>query len=849
MKRFKKGMCAALALVISAAALTGCGKTSEEDETKANVERDEFVYTAEYIPVQGTFADWFNSVSFAGDCFYISSYERVAVPVSEEENSAGDDGEVVAFAESDTEAIAPATDSDLDPGEGMTWDTRPVIYRVGLDGSCDTVRYAPEETEPEEGVDTSSDVRNICVGPDGTMYLLTETYRSWDDAPEGVTPETDEDYYEKYYHWEESFALHALGEDGSIARTIDLNGLKQNGEDYFYVNGIEIGGGNEIYLTAEQGLYVLDADGNLKTTIESDDWIDSMFRLPDGRIACSVYADRGMHLSVADVEAGSFGEEIEAPSGAYNLIPGGGEHDFYYTNGSNFFSFDLDNPEPVRVLNWVNCDVDSNNTRSTAVLDDGRIVCLTTDYENYAATRYGRETWDSLSVELTVLTKVPSDTVPQKEIITLATQSLAYNVRSQIIEFNKSSDKYRIEVWDYSEYNDYTSDNEADYYAGATKLETEIMSGNVPDIIDLNRMPVKHLIAKGLLEDLYPYIDSDAALSREDMMQNVLKAYEIDGKLYRTLSNFYIMTVLGARSLVGDTPGWTMDDLNAALAEMPEGCTVFDQYVTRPNILQTCLYLDIDDYVDWASGKTNFESEQFVKLLEFAAGFPADFDWESYYGEDYVYSEEDEVDYRLANGLQMLMSTVVSDFRDLQMYNALFGGAATCIGYPTEHGTGNMFESDGASFAMSSKCANKDAAWSFLRQFFTEDYQSNDRYSWGFPTNAKAFEKKLTEAMTPEYEKDENGNYILDDDGNRIEVDEGSWGWGGTMIQMHALNEEEAAQIRELIDTTTKVLEFDESVYEIVEEEAAAFFAGQKSAEETARLIQSKAMIYVNEQR
>ena len=41
----------------------------------------------------------------------------------------------------------------------------------------------------------------------------------------------------------------------------------------------------------------------------------------------------------------------------------------------------------------------------------------------------------------------------------------------------------------------------------------------------------------------------------------------------------------------------------------------------------------------------------------------------------------------------------------------------------------------------------------------------------------------------------------------------------------------------------------DETIMGIVSEQAQAFFNGQKSAEEVARLIQSKVNIYVNEQR
>ena len=56
-------------------------------------------------------------------------------------------------------------------------------------------------------------------------------------------------------------------------------------------------------------------------------------------------------------------------------------------------------------------------------------------------------------------------------------------------------------------------------------------------------------------------------------------------------------------------------------------------------------------------------------------------------------------------------------------------------------------------------------------------------------------------------------------------------------------------QIRELLETTTKMADYDNSIIQIVTEQAAPFFEGQKSAEEVAKLVQSKVNIYVNEQR
>ena len=66
---------------------------------------------------------------------------------------------------------------------------------------------------------------------------------------------------------------------------------------------------------------------------------------------------------------------------------------------------------------------------------------------------------------------------------------------------------------------------------------------------------------------------------------------------------------------------------------------------------------------------------------------------------------------------------------------------------------------------------------------------------------------------------------------------------------MYALTQEEADSIVDVINATTRVYSYDEDIMDIITSEAAAFFAGQKSADEVAKLVQSKANIKVNERR
>ena len=447
-----------------------------------------------------------------------------------------------------------------------------------------------------------------------------------------------------------------------------------------------------------------------------------------------------------------------------------------------------------------------------------------------------------ISTELVTVNKVPYESVPHKEIITLGCLYLQYQTQEMIVKFNRSNDKYRIEVTDYSEYNN----EENGYDAGLTKLNTEIMAGNVPDILDIGNLNYVQLASKGIIEDLYPYLEADGELSKDDYFENVLGAMEVDGKLCCTVPGFYIQAVMGASKVVGDTPGWTYDEFNEALASMPEGCEPFDQYVTRDTILQNCLALDMENFVDWGTGECKFDSQEFIDLLEFAARFPETFDWENY---DYSTSETTQE--RIAQGKQMLVQTSVYMIEDLfyNQYIETFGGDVTFIGYPTSSGTGNMLGIDGGGYAMSSKSEHKDAVWQFLRTFMTKEYQ--DENVWGLASRKDIFDEKAEEAMTIQYQEDANGNAILDEEGNKIPIARyGRWNEEtGETEEVYAIEPEQIDQLRELIASTDKKANYDSDIFKIVSEEAAAFFQGQKTAEDVAKLIQSKANIFVNEQR
>ena len=96
--------------------------------------------------------------------------------------------------------------------------------------------------------------------------------------------------------------------------------------------------------------------------------------------------------------------------------------------------------------------------------------------------------------------------------------------------------------------------------------------------------------------------------------------------------------------------------------------------------------------------------------------------------------------------------------------------------------------------------------------------------------------------MTEETYTDENGVQVVQP--------KYTIGYGdGTEIEVYAMTQEQYDQFMDLLSRIDSVASIDSSIADIVLEETGPYFAGQKTVEETASVIQSRVKLYVNEQR
>ena len=182
-----------------------------------------------------------------------------------------------------------------------------------------------------------------------------------------------------------------------------------------------------------------------------------------------------------------------------------------------------------------------------------------------------------------------------------------------------------------------------------------------------------------------------------------------------------------------------------------------------------------------------------------------------------------------------MMTVNLYNWSDVAMtINGYFGDDVKFVGFPTESGNGAYLQAS-TTYALSSKSANLDGAWQFVRYYLTDEYQNEVPY---FPVNKALFLEKSKAAMERPYWEDENGEKQYYDNTMNI---------NGEEIVISPLSQEQLDKVIEYSEAGNNRYYYNESVANIVNEEMGAFYSGQKSAQDVANIIQSRVQIYVDE--
>lgn len=469
------------------------------------------------------------------------------------------------------------------------------------------------------------------------------------------------------------------------------------------------------------------------------------------------------------------------------------------------------------LMDIVNSDLAANELNYVQIIDDQHFLAI---YNSLAD-------WTQ---KCAYFTYVDPASIQDKTVLMLGGVYIGTDVKAKVIEFNKSSDQYRIMLKDYSVYN--TSE---DWAAGPTRLNSDIISGQMPDIMILDNMSnYANYVAKGLLADVGQLIAADPEIGQQEYLQNVWDAFRVNGTLYAVVPSFNVHTMIAKKSLVGDPASWTMADMRAVLATMPEGATAFGS-MTRDSFIYQMMGFVGQDFIDMDTGKCSFDSQSFIEMLEYAKTLPEenpqdseeDYDW-SYYENQY------------RENRSLLYDLSIYTIKDCKyQIKGTMGEAVSFVGFPTADSNGSTLSTGSYTFMLSAKSGQQDGAWQFVRQFLLPEYQNGGEV-YNMPVLKSAFLSKAQEATERPYWTDENGNREYYDD---------IWYINGEEVILEPFSQEEVDAICEFIYSVNRTAYFNEYIQNIIVEETGAYFSGQKSVQDVVDIIQSRAQVYVDENR
>ena len=419
-------------------------------------------------------------------------------------------------------------------------------------------------------------------------------------------------------------------------------------------------------------------------------------------------------------------------------------------------------------------------------------------------------------------------------VIHLANSGGESKITEAVEKFNELNTGYRVEIVEY-EHPDLYANGGVPQQSELNLIDFELIQDliNTTDIDIVtntcfyNQINYINLLKKGAFTDLYKFMAGDDEINTKTLNNPVLKLNETDGALMSIPLFYEVCTVGGNSQYVGNKENWTFDEMKELWNKMPENSTIFGGR-TKENAFYVTIRHNIVKYIDYTNGTVHFDSDDFRDALEFCNSFE--------------YGNQQKVEYDYSAPSFCFECTI-----DAYMPTANFELGSnepkiTLVGYPSSDGNGAYLTACGNTFSVlnSSDKEKQDGAWQFIRTFLTEEWQeenavyhdgSTDYFTQsGFCINLKANEnikKKVVEKT--------NSPSTYESKGETVEVQFPS------IEDCNALD----AYIDRVNRWETGV---NESINEIIKEEAFDFFASEITIDQCVERIQNRMSILISEQ-
>lgn len=461
----------------------------------------------------------------------------------------------------------------------------------------------------------------------------------------------------------------------------------------------------------------------------------------------------------------------------------------YAISAGKLYSVDVAGRKVKLIINWNDvCGELTADTLKYIIGCDGQAI---------TAVCYYRGSYVLLKLEWT-------DKTDERKVITLLTANEYGWLAQRAGEFNGMNNEYRIVVKKISEGDDTEEDRQ-------TKIRLMLSSGECPDIIDIGCIVGwEELADKGIFEDLNPYMENSSIVDVNDYLPQLLEGGRLGNRQIFIPYDFLLLMLYGKEENIGNNQIWTLEEM-LGLYELHEDMSILN--CEPRNCLKYLMTISLDEFVDFDSMECNFSTELFYRLLSAAAqarytqpesGRAIEAVVKDYSLMDtaYLYSIEAYLGYG---------GTILPYGKDGAEYQLALKG------YPSKDGQAKaeIQLCSGAKAAISAKSRNKEGAWQFIE--YIQSYKS-DFYA-GFPARESWFLERTQKLIQGSFD----------------------------MAKELECSQEDVDNLLEIIADARYGTSREAEIVDIVLEEAQAYFAENRTAQEAAAVIQDRVQLYLEE--
>ena len=658
------------------------------------------------------------------------------------------------------------------------------------------------------------------------IYRVKDTEISWvadwEIEEETITRTMDVDIVGNFYILEEQInneTVHANIKRVECGKeSVEEISLHKWIEKNDSVQFIQLDGYQNLYLFFESGkITVLSSDlqwiGDI-TEHEGEYLIDAT-RLQDGNIIFVSAKYKGnreiLSLYKVEKEEGVTKELLVLPEGRYGsevLFSGTGIYDYYIKGEDEILGGTQNQSNLTPVMRLQDADI---------VPSEIQFVCALSEDTLFAVK-------ESETVDLIYIAKGQKKDEVEKEILILASLNSDSILEKEVADFNKNNKDYRIELKNYGDYED-----------PMQSILVDLAIGEEIDLVEFPSEEADKLLTKGIFTDLYPYIDSDEVLQRTDFYDNMLAAFEYEGKLYQSVSFVHLYGWVTRKSHLKEFGEWDFEAFQTYIEYNP-GVNIFTD-TSNEELLKQLTMISSNELLDWNQKNCCFETGIFEDILKLS----------KQYGLNQAQiSVEDKVPALIDNRLLFVETQLAIE--EMYMYSEVLGEDMAVVASPFTELLGTNLYSTMPQLGIVAKSSKSDGAWQFVRRFFTKQYQdiSDDgkflKSSYtGFPVRKDCTDRLIQRfTATEDYEQDGKWYTAFKDNDYSI-------GWNGYDIEVGPLGKKEEELLRELLSNANRRQGLDPTIWDIIMEESKAYFDGEKDAKTVAKIIQNRVSTYMNE--